>query len=788
MNWTVKAMPQQHRDESQCLIVQVIPQQASPLSNPDRLQSQVLDLCMDYARAHGMRVVGNVVVDHRGEMVYPVPAGNWADLLIARPAVVLGLIGSDQLPSEVRDLLLLWLSRGIRVHAVPFGEVTPVMVERWFTTGGRYPVGSESSAARPAASIDLGSNDSHEGLAERELQARSRRRESERRSRQEALGSRLLRRPTAAPSAGPSPGIGAPDSGHAVWGTAGDAEDMLDMNMEQAAGSAFAIAGSAFAIGSGGRRGGVPVRPQSEHPLPHDGLFVRRNNSYGTKSTVGIDDLIEQGVLVDQDRVRIDDFVASDAASVPAPGPGEAIEVSFGFAPILDGCTTHEATTHLLEIALRAAQSAPDGPTQQSSAPVPVNFVFVVDVSGSMRGEKLEMAKAAIATLYARLRYNDVLGLITFDTQARTILTAHRKSELGEDDFSRALASMHADGGTDINLGIEFGIDEIGRFDTGAGDTVNCVYVFSDGDPTSGERNWVTIRRNIAERVRTGVSLSCFGFGADARMRELDALAGLTGGHSTFVARPEDVQETLLEDLGRRDRLASFNIQMQFSIDDDVEVWHLYGHDLISDPAGRAAVQRDAQAARRTAREAVGVESLPDIIDEEKGIRIFAPDLAVGETYWVVFELRIPADRGPSGVGAVRVQYVDALARTTRRHEQGLTESDANIPARTVLAHGLGLRTSEVTFFALDDLHAGDRDLAERRISDHVNVFKNAYTIVPLQQFRDDQVVLRKFMSLAGNLGTMVSWTDTGGVRGYTQFAMNEFGQVRSGYLRVGMG
>ena len=47
----------------------------------------------------------------------------------------------------------------------------------------------------------------------------------------------------------------------------------------------------------------VPMRAREE-PLPHDGLFIRRNNAFGTKLTLGIADLIEQGVLVDQEQVR----------------------------------------------------------------------------------------------------------------------------------------------------------------------------------------------------------------------------------------------------------------------------------------------------------------------------------------------------------------------------------------------------------------------------------------------------------------------------------------------------
>jgi hypothetical protein len=75
----------------------------------------------------------------------------------------------------------------------------------------------------------------------------------------------------------------------------------------------------------------VPKSARDE-PLPHDGLFIRRNNAFGTKSTLDITDLIEQGVLIDQTQIRFDDFIASRSDGIPLPQAGEAMAVSHGYA------------------------------------------------------------------------------------------------------------------------------------------------------------------------------------------------------------------------------------------------------------------------------------------------------------------------------------------------------------------------------------------------------------------------------------------------------------------------
>ncbi|WFE26338.1 VWA domain-containing protein [Solwaraspora sp. WMMD791] len=530
-----------------------------------------------------------------------------------------------------------------------------------------------------------------------------------------------------------------------------------------------------------------PLVPARTGPLPHDGLFVRRNNAFGTRPTLGIADLIDQGVLIDQTRIRFDDFVASNTDGIPLPGPGSAVAVSHGSTAVSGPFRTHDDTTHLVEIALRAGSQAPADQLagESTGEPLSVNFVFAVDVSWSMSGEKLGDAIIAIRELYAQLRDTDVLGIIVFNDQARTLLRATRKDELSDDQLGQILAGMHADGGTDLNLGLSFAFDEIQRHS--ALGTVNCVYLFSDGDPTSGETNWVTIRANVAARVRGDVTLSCFGFGSDARVAELRALAGVSGGHWTFVTEATDVTSVLSEDLARRDSLAAINIQLRIDIPPQTTVWHIYGHDLITDPAGRAAVLTEAESARQRSRDEYQVENLPDLIRDERGIRIFAPDLAYGETYWVVVELQVPADAAADGAfGRATVQYLDTLARDNRRVEIELSAA-GGIPTETVLTHGLGLRTSEVTFLALDDLYDDDKEAATRRLHQHAQTLKVAFATVPSPQFRDDEITLAKLTSLAMNLGTQRTSFEgaavRGGAFGYAVYQMNQFGRVRGGYL-----
>jgi len=106
-----------------------------------------------------------------------------------------------------------------------------------------------------------------------------------------------------------------------------------------------------------------------------------------------------------------------------------------------------------------------------------------------MDGDKLKIAKKSMRELYEQLRDTDILGIVSFDTQVRTVLKATRKADLPPRRLISLVEGLEATGGTDLNLGVLYGINEVSRNASGKTDTGNCLYLFSDGDPTSGVTN-----------------------------------------------------------------------------------------------------------------------------------------------------------------------------------------------------------------------------------------------------------------------------------------------------------
>jgi Ca-activated chloride channel family protein len=86
---------------------------------------------------------------------------------------------------------------------------------------------------------------------------------------------------------------------------------------------------------------------------------------------------------------------------------------------------------------------------------MPVDLVFLLDRSGSMRGRPLEQAKAVIAAALDRLRSDDRFALVDFGTTAETFRRGlHWADGPAVDEARRHLARIDADGGTMVATGL----------------------------------------------------------------------------------------------------------------------------------------------------------------------------------------------------------------------------------------------------------------------------------------------------------------------------------------------
>jgi Ca-activated chloride channel family protein len=230
----------------------------------------------------------------------------------------------------------------------------------------------------------------------------------------------------------------------------------------------------------------------------------------------------------------------------------------------------------------------------------PRDVTVVVDVSGSMSGQKIEQARAALRQLLGTLRPADRFRLVSFSSAVHsyrdgwTAATADAVREA-----RRWVDALEADGGTNMAGALA----EAFRSVTSEG-RLPLVLFLTDGLPSVGEQNPEKIAAQ-AEQLRGRARVFAFGIGYDVNTYLLDRLSAAGRGATAYVEPQEDVERAV----GTLVTKIQHPVLTDLMLDGDVRLTDVYpehlpdlfaGEELVI--FGRYGASRDAAAVTVTGR------------------------------------------------------------------------------------------------------------------------------------------------------------------------------------------
>jgi Ca-activated chloride channel homolog len=166
------------------------------------------------------------------------------------------------------------------------------------------------------------------------------------------------------------------------------------------------------------------------------------------------------------------------------------------------------------------------------------DIVFVLDTSGSMSGEKIDKARAALKFGVESLNPRDRFNVISFSGEEHLMKAGLIEADrIGKQAGLKFIDNLRAEGGTNINDAL---IAALKQFQ--AGDRPAMVVFLTDGLPTVGPTDVKEIIRNAASANRAGVRLFTFGVGYDVNTNLLDKLAADNRGVSDYIEPQEDLE------------------------------------------------------------------------------------------------------------------------------------------------------------------------------------------------------------------------------------------------------
>ena len=176
------------------------------------------------------------------------------------------------------------------------------------------------------------------------------------------------------------------------------------------------------------------------------------------------------------------------------------------------------------------------------------DVVLVVDVSGSMEGEKMQQARDAAKYIVDHVNPGDRINLISFSTGVR--LWSDKLETLDStmtDDAHEWIERLDAGGSTDINRALLEALAIIDGRDEADADRPVYLLFMTDGLPTQGETDPWKIFDNAEMNAPDDATLRLFTFGVgyDVNTILLDTLSKEMGGRSTYVLPEERIDEAV---------------------------------------------------------------------------------------------------------------------------------------------------------------------------------------------------------------------------------------------------
>jgi Ca-activated chloride channel family protein len=163
----------------------------------------------------------------------------------------------------------------------------------------------------------------------------------------------------------------------------------------------------------------------------------------------------------------------------------------------------------------------------------PLSLKILVDCSGSMSGDSIHQARAALRALAGRLKSEDRFSYSRFGDAPQTVLSATQATPQGLRQLAAAIDATDADlGGTEMGAAFEHVFDL--RFPAAAGAPEADVLVITDGAVWG-------VQNLLARSRRSGHRIYALGVGSAPAESLLSEVAEATGGACEFVTPNEDM-------------------------------------------------------------------------------------------------------------------------------------------------------------------------------------------------------------------------------------------------------
>ncbi|WP_437791630.1 vWA domain-containing protein [Sorangium sp. So ce693] len=447
-------------------------------------------------------------------------------------------------------------------------------------------------------------------------------------------------------------------------------------------GSGAAATGGGATAGSGAgssRDAGPRLTPQASGgscagvnlstPLT---LYLSSDDSNSMASPVIVRRQIERGApQVDPYVVRTHEFLNYYRYSFAPADPGELSIVSQLGSCVLTG-----------DLALQIAVQSSRAPAARE----PMTITLVLDTSGSMSGEPIELERATVRAIASTLVEGDVVNAVTWNTGQSPVLKGHVASGPDDPVLLGVASAIVADGGTDLNSGLAAGYALANAHRTAGG--INRVVLISDGQANAGVTEEAIIGANAEDADGEGIYLVGVGVGDGVNDTLMDVVTDAGRGAYVYLDSADEARRVFVDRFAETLLVAARDVRIELTLPPYFGIQKFYGEEYSPDPAKvrtQHLAPNDSMMLYQILRPCD--PSLPSANDPYR-VRVTWRDAATGEAREAVQQTTLGGlgiDDGNLTKAAAIIAYAEALKHLVEL-DAGGRASALSAARETVLA------------------------------------------------------------------------------------------------------
>lgn len=234
-------------------------------------------------------------------------------------------------------------------------------------------------------------------------------------------------------------------------------------------------------------------------------------------------------------------------------------------------------------------------PTQRETKRPALRLALVLDRSGSMEGEKLQIAKRATLAVLDQLTEKDSVSVVVFDHQIDVVQSVAQVTPTLKKQVKSVLHEIDARASTALHEGWLTGCNSLVNdvAPAPAEELARC-FLLTDGIANVGETDPERIASEAAGiREHTRISTSTFGIGSDYNELLLGPMAVAGGGQFHHLRSPEEILNTFVGELGELLSIAVRQVRLEVEVESGLKM------ELVSaywmDPARNSIAVGDLQ-------------------------------------------------------------------------------------------------------------------------------------------------------------------------------------------------